>query len=258
MVKIKICGLFREEDIAYVNEARPDYAGFVFARSRRQVAAAQAAKLRGRLAEGIVPVGVFVDAPLEDIGALYREGVIAVAQLHGGEDREYVRRLKEGWGMPVIKAVAVKSREDIAQWETVKSRDDIARWEAAGSAAGQTAGAEAAGSAAGQAAGAGHSPGGLRAGPDFLLLDNGAGGTGERFDWKQVLGGDAADGEGGLPYFIAGGIDDSNIREALGLELFGVKPFGIDVSSGAETDGLKDRDKIARLVKIVRQYGGEG
>jgi phosphoribosylanthranilate isomerase len=59
-----------------------------------------------------------------------------------------------------------------------------------------------------------------------------------------------------LPYFIAGGINDNTIREALGLELFGVKPFGIDVSSGAETDGLKDRDKIARLVEMVRQYGG--
>jgi phosphoribosylanthranilate isomerase len=245
MVKIKICGLFREDDIAYVNEARPDYAGFVFARSRRQVTAAQAAKLRERLAEGIVPVGVFVDAPLEDIGALYREGVIAIAQLHGGEDREYVRRLKGEWGLPVIKAVAVRGREDIAQWEPANS-------------------AEAAESVAGQTTGAGHAPESLRTGPDFLLLDHGAGGTGERFDWKRVLSGnavdgkdsDTTDGKGVLPYFIAGGITDSNIREALSLELFGVKPFGIDVSSGAETDGLKDRDKIARLVKIVRQYGG--
>jgi phosphoribosylanthranilate isomerase len=88
MAKIKICGLVREDDIAYVNEARPDYAGFVFAKSRRQVTTAHAAKLRERLAEGIVPVGVFVDAPPEDIGILYREGVIAIAQLHGHEDRE--------------------------------------------------------------------------------------------------------------------------------------------------------------------------
>jgi phosphoribosylanthranilate isomerase len=139
--------------------------------------------------------------------------------------------------MLVIKAVAVHSREDIARWEPENS-------------------AKAAGSSAGRTANVGRSPEILRAGPNFLLLDHSAGGTGERFDWKRVLGGDAAD-EGVLPYFIAGGINDNNIREALSLELFGMKPLGIDVSSGAETDGVKDRDKIARLVEMVRQYGGQ-
>ena len=85
-MKIKICGLFRSEDIDYVNEARPDYVGFVFAESRRQVSPEQAANLRSRLANGIVPVGVFVNAPAANIAALYRDGVISIAQLHGAED----------------------------------------------------------------------------------------------------------------------------------------------------------------------------
>ena len=111
-MKIKICGLFRDEDIDYVNEARPDYCGFVFAPSRRQVSPAQAARLRRRLAEGVVPVGVFIDAPAADIAALYRDGVIGIAQLHGGEDEAYVVRLKEASGdtpIPVIKVIKSNS-----------------------------------------------------------------------------------------------------------------------------------------------------
>ncbi|MDR2070961.1 MAG: phosphoribosylanthranilate isomerase [Treponema sp.] len=230
MPKIKICGLFRQEDISYVNEARPDYAGFVFAKSRRQVTASQAARLRSGLGEGIVPVGVFVNAPVQDIAALYREGVIAAVQLHGSEDKDYIRRLKDVCEAPAIKAVSVRNREDLLPW-------------AAGS------------------------------GADFLLLDHGAGGTGERFNWQLVLGDNPADGTRpgsgqdtagctagctafSLPYFIAGGITVHNITEALSLKPDGPKPYGIDVSSGAETGGVKDRDKILKLVELVRRNGG--
>ena len=223
MPKIKICGIFREEDIGYVNEARPDYIGFVFAKSRRQVRASLAARLRSRLGAGIVPAGVFVNAPIQDIAALYREGTIAVVQLHGGEDEDYIRRLKEACEAPVIKAVSVKTREDLPPW-------------AAGG------------------------------GADFLLLDHGAGGTGERFNWKLVLSGDSPDpikgpsNQGaGFPYFLAGGVDVHTIEEALRVNAGGVRPlgltfYGIDVSSGAETDGVKDRDKILRLVELVRNH----
>jgi phosphoribosylanthranilate isomerase len=92
---IKICGLFRDEDIDYVNEARPDYAGFVFAESPRQVSAPFAQYLRFRLADGIVPVGVFVNAPITLITELYHNGIISIAQLHGNEDEGYITRLKE-------------------------------------------------------------------------------------------------------------------------------------------------------------------
>jgi len=114
-MKIKICGLFRKEDIDYANEARPDYVGFVFAESRRKVSRAFAAQLRYRLSDGIVPVGVFVNAPITDIAALYREHVISVAQLHGMEHGEYIARLKEasaeGGGTPIKVIKTVQSAE---------------------------------------------------------------------------------------------------------------------------------------------------
>ncbi len=105
--RIKICGLFREADIDAVNAARPDLAGFVFAPSRRQVTPAQAEALRARLAPGIVPVGVFVDAPLAEITALVRAGVIGQVQLHGSEDEAFIRAVQQSAGCPVIRAISM-------------------------------------------------------------------------------------------------------------------------------------------------------
>jgi phosphoribosylanthranilate isomerase len=210
MIRIKICGLFREDDISFANDAGPDYIGFVFAESRRQVSPVQAAKLRERLRGGIVPVGVFVNAALDDIVNLFRDGVIGMAQLHGDEDGKYISALKQRAAtvasnpVPVIKAVRVNSRKNIL--------------------------AEAA------------------SGANYLLLDHGAGGTGKSFDWTLLKTGDLF-GELPLPSFLAGGIDEYNIEEALGF-----KPFGIDISSGTETGGVKDRDKMIRLVEIVRSH----
>ena len=81
-MKIKICGLFRPEDIEYANEALPDYIGFVFARSRRQVSPETAAMLKKDLDSRIQAAGVFVNAPMGDIIRLLRERVIDLVQLH--------------------------------------------------------------------------------------------------------------------------------------------------------------------------------
>jgi phosphoribosylanthranilate isomerase len=112
VAKIKICGLFREEDIDYVNEARPDFIGFVFAASRRWVSAETACRLRNRLDRGIVPVGVFVRTDIDKIVWLYRIGVIEAAQLHGGEDDEYITELKRRCGIPIIQAIFMDSRKN--------------------------------------------------------------------------------------------------------------------------------------------------
>ena len=115
MTKIKICGLKRQEDIQYVNEALPDFAGFVIqvSFSRRSITAEELYKLRSRLSEKISPVGVFVNAPVELPAKLLREGILDMAQLHGQEDDEYIKRLKEETGRPVMKAFSVSAPEDI-------------------------------------------------------------------------------------------------------------------------------------------------
>jgi phosphoribosylanthranilate isomerase len=221
MVKIKICGLFREEDIEYANEAGPDFIGFVFAPSRRQVGAAEAARLRRRLAPGIIPVGVFTRAPPEEIIRCYRDGLIDIAQLHGGEDNAYIRRIRElsaGTGrgpIPVIRAMRVETASILRKGFASIPED-------------------------------GDGPP-----PDYLLFDQGGGGTGKAFDWT-LLGpepGSPGGAAGGpcRPWFLAGGICGDNLDRALSFA-----PFGIDVSSGAETGGVKDRIKMIELVKRTR------
>jgi len=93
-VRVKICGLWREEDIEVANKTKPDYVGFVFAKSKRQVSFERAATLREKLARDIIAVGVFVDAPVMNIAELVNAGVIDMVQLHGNENDEYIRELK--------------------------------------------------------------------------------------------------------------------------------------------------------------------
>jgi phosphoribosylanthranilate isomerase len=211
--KIKICGLFRSKDIDYINTQRPDYIGFVFAPSRRQVDEKTAYKLRKKLISGIVPVGVFVNGGIEQISKLYKQGVIEYAQLHGNENADYIARLKSACPqIKLIKAVVVKSGENIERAQAL----DV----------------------------------------EYLLLDSGKG-SGKAFDWN-VLAPLASGSRGSRisdthkPYFLAGGIHLENISRALALN-----PYGVDVSSGAETDGVKDGKKIAQLVRIAHEHGGK-
>ncbi|MCL1880866.1 MAG: phosphoribosylanthranilate isomerase [Oscillospiraceae bacterium] len=108
--KVKICGLSRPEDIKIVNRHKPDYIGFVFAKSKRQVSPQKAHELRKKLSPEIIPVGVFVDEPAENIIKLIENGTVGMVQLHGNEDGEYMSKLSSLLGkfdvrIPIIKAL---------------------------------------------------------------------------------------------------------------------------------------------------------
>lgn len=199
MSRIKICGLRRPEDIAAVNEARPDYCGFIveFQKSRRSIDRQTLRELVQGLRKEIVPVGVLVNVPKELVAELLEEGTIQMAQLHGQESQEYVQELKMLTEKPLIQAFSVKTREDV-EW----ARQSVA---------------------------------------DYILLDQGSGGTGKAFDWSLV-------GEVGRPYFLAGGLGAENLREAVGM----LHPWAVDLSSSLEIDGMKDAGRIRQAVEIVR------
>lgn len=202
--RIKICGLTRPEDIQTVNEAKPDFCGFIveFPKSRRNVTVDQLRKLREKLDENILPAGVFVNAPVELPAQLLNEGTIALAQLHGQEDEEYITRLKGMTDQLLIKAFSIKTEEDVEQ--------------------------------------------ALRSGADYILLDQGAGGTGETFDWNLVP-------SIKRPWFLAGGLGCDNLESAIHL----LHPWAVDLSSSVETDGHKDPDKILKAVQAVRNIEEE-
>ena len=113
MPKIKICGLKRVDDIKYVNELMPDFIGFVFAGTKRKIDFDTAFKLKKMLNPDIKSVGVFVNENPENIIYLANENIINLIQLHGDEDEKYIRNLKKETDKKIIKAVRVKSKEDI-------------------------------------------------------------------------------------------------------------------------------------------------
>lgn len=204
LTRIKICGLSRAADIEMVNIAKPDYIGFVFAKSRRQVDKRTAAGLKKLLNPDIKAVGVFVNEEPDTIIRLCRENVIDIIQLHGDEKEDYILRLKAAVDKPIIKAVRVKNSIG-ASLPACKSCD-------------------------------------------YLLFDSFRediyGGSGICFDWSLIE-------DCNKPFFLAGGINQDNVVKAIKR----VAPYCIDVSSGVETNGYKDFNKIVNIVNTVRSVG---
>lgn len=209
MTKIKICGLMRDCDVDSVNEAHPDYVGFVFAHTRREITAEDARRFRRNLAAGIQAVGVFVDEEREKLAWLLQEGIIDIAQLHGQEDAAYAEWLKVRTGCEIIKAL---HPEKMLHQSGTDCEDYV------------------------------------KAGVDYFLFDSGsrtqAGGTGKTFDWSLIP-------EGEHPFFLAGGLHTGNVEEAIRT----AAPYAVDISSGTETNGEKDRDKILEIVRKIRRMG---
>lgn len=114
MTRIKLCGLKRPRDIEWADELMPDYIGFVFARkSRRYVSPEIAKALRAELDPAIQAVGVFVNEAPEVVAALLNGGIIDIAQLHGGEDEDYIQALRKLTGRPLIQAFRVDGPADL-------------------------------------------------------------------------------------------------------------------------------------------------
>lgn len=113
--KIKICGLKRIEDVISVNVAEPDYCGFIFnvSGSRRSIRAEQLNILVDMLNPEIVPIGVFVNEKTDVILRIVRESGIRMVQLHGQENGEIIHTIQSKAQVPVIKAVSVRSKEDV-------------------------------------------------------------------------------------------------------------------------------------------------
>jgi phosphoribosylanthranilate isomerase len=109
MVKIKICGLTRMEDIHLVNRYRPDYVGFVFADSKRKVTPNIAKEMIGLLSPSIKKVGVFVNEHIERVKEIIDMCQLDIVQLHGDETPYYCTLM----GQPVWKAIRVQNLKSL-------------------------------------------------------------------------------------------------------------------------------------------------
>jgi len=200
LVKVKICGLRRKEDIEYANELKPDYVGFVFAKSKRQVEVEQALYLISFLDKEIKTVGVFVNEPVENVLKIAQTLNLDVLQFHGDETQDYVDNFKN---FTVWKAIRIKDKEDLEKTKEFRVNSFVFD----------------------------------------TLTKKEYGGTGKTFNWEVLKG-----FELNVPIILAGGLNENNVEEAIEI----VNPYGVDVSSGVETEGYKDFKKMKSFIEKVR------
>ena len=120
MIKIKICGLRRLEDILIVNKYMPDYVGFIFAKNRvRTISLNDALLFKKNLNNGIIAVGVFKDNSIDEVIEISNSGAIDMIQLHGSEDDSFIQEVKKRTNKPIIKAYRDSIYADYSLFDNV-------------------------------------------------------------------------------------------------------------------------------------------
>lgn len=221
MIRTKICGIRRTEDAITAAEAGADFFGLVFVpERRRRIEVAAAAEiidgLRTLIPDPPRAVGLFADQPLGAVVDTVNACGLALAQLCGQETPDYCREVTEQTGARIIKVLHVSASETVGD-------------------TGDRGGVEA------------------RLTPYLergclvtldRLVEGLQGGTGQSFNWDVA----AQLSHRGYEFLLAGGLTPENVAEAVAQ----VKPWGVDVSTGVETDGQKDAEKVRAFIKNAR------
>lgn len=226
--QIKICGIRTPEALKKAAELQVDYIGLVFAPSKRQVNAQQATELIQQLDAGYGSIekqalttfrprvaGVFVNPTLEELEQILSNARLDVIQLHGQESPELCKKVRDRFGLPIFKAVPI-GRDDREESHSERAERIAAAY--AGTI-------------------------------DVLLIDTHdplyGGGSGRTFNWEIIPLYRSAARRNELQLFVAGGLAPENVHQLM----TDYKPDGIDVSSGVETDGHKDLEKMTTFVE---------
>lgn len=216
---IKICGLRTVPMVVSLGTLAVDDIGFVFASGKRTVTSEfagtmiKALRLTGSFARA---VGVFVNPMLDMLADTLKAAPLDVIQLHGQESPEFCKEVKQHFNdISICKVFAVKNEGDQM---AIASQLNPYR--------------------------------GLC---DSILIDTYdphiGGGTGETFAWNRIPAYQAWAAEAGIPLIVAGGLKPDNVGELIKT----YQPNGVDVSSGVETDGMKDILLIKAFIERVRQ-----
>lgn len=213
MTYIKICGIKNEEDALAAAEAGADFIGVVFATSPRQVTPADAEKIASSLKKS--------KAKAKCVGVFVNERMPTVRKIADTYRLDWVQLSgDESWeycaelARPVIKVVKFGRNEQV---ETIIKQLSDGK---------NTMGKN----------------------KHIFLLDTASpdkyGGTGMTFDWSL-----AKPITGQLQVIIAGGLNPGNVGRAIKI----LKPWGVDVSTGVETKGIKDMKKVIKFIEAVRE-----
>ena len=213
MVHVKFCGIRRPEDIEAVNRLQPDLAGFVFAKSKRQISREQAAGLKKQLDPKIKTVAVLVNMPVEEAAALANSGIADLLQLHGDEDAAYIAVLRKLTKAKIIKAIRLQGTEADNTLMKEAQQTDFYLFD--------------------------------------TFVPDAYGGTGKTFSLSLLKGVRIEKPfflAGGLDADNVAGIIGQVQKDATLLPNF----YGVDVSGGIETDGYKDAIKMEAFMKAIR------
>jgi phosphoribosylanthranilate isomerase len=209
-VDIKICGLMTPEALDVALDAGADLVGFVFFPPSPRSLGFETARALGAHVRGRArKVALSVDADDHYLAASIEALKPDLLQLHGKETPERVVAVRTRFGIPVVKALPIETRADLSP---IRLYANVA---------------------------------------DRLIFDarppreaTRPGGLGRAFDWTLLQGIDP-----GVPYMLSGGLDPTNVMEALRI----THAPSVDVSSGVErSPGDKDPDKIRAFVRAVR------
>ncbi len=215
--KVKFCGISQIDTVSTIIETQPEYVGFVFAPSKRQVTIEQAHSIADNLQntmqdttndKRISYVGVFVNETIPNVIQTVKTVPLSVVQLHGDESIAYIESLRNQLqeeqleNVEIWKAIQMQGKENIMLWETVPI--------------------------------------------DGLVVDayskEARGGTGKTVDWSLLEGVQ-------IPYYLAGGIGLHNVARAIRR----LQPYGLDMSSSLETNGQKDAEKIRIMSQLIKK-----
>ena len=240
--KIKMCGISKVETIPAIVDAKPDYMGLVFAPSKRQVTVEQAKTLVDELHKqyettyGEVTVSMNTDTAQDSQDSQDSQEFvqgnsnfenIKTVGVFVNETVENLLKIAEEVKLDVIQ---LHGDEDETFIQSLKECTNIEVWKAV------------------QVRSAADAEKWIDSSADMLLFDayhkDERGGTGEVFDWSSL-------DEFERPFMLAGGMDSTNVARAIRT----VRPYGIDISSGIETEGVKDDEKIKAFTNIVRTIG---
>lgn len=228
MIKVKICGITSSREIEYLNILKPEYIGFVFTRSKRQISGEDANELCLNLNKEIKKVGVFRNNSLDDILAVLNKVQLDVIQLHGSEDEKFIISLRNSINksMEIWKAVSIKDGEILKNYiasNKVNNQGDKLI--------------------------------------DNILIDGENPGSGETFSLKNIgeyfkNNGEIENEENPLNqynFFLAGGITEENVLDRIAE----ANPIGVDVSSGVEIidkNGIRTKsfEKMKSLIERLR------
>ena len=234
--KVKMCGISKVETIPAIVDAKPDYMGLVFAPSKRQVTVEQGKTLVDELhkqyektyGEVTVPMNTDTAQDSQDSQEFVQGNSnfekIKTVGVFVNETVENLLKIAEEVKLDVIQ---LHGDEDESFIQSLKECTNVEVWKAV------------------QVRSAADAEKWIDSSADMLLFDayhkDERGGTGEVFDWSSL-------DEFERPFMLAGGMDSTNVARAIRT----VRPYGIDISSGIETEGVKDDEKIKAFTNIVR------